>query len=86
MTNGKFKLTLSFITPEDTFLEHESRWDSSEDAIEEANEIAFKFVGYPLEDWGSKPLDFGNGNCMFLFYPNEEDKTSRYRLMITEIL
>lgn len=79
----RFKLTLNYVTTEDTFLEHESIHSSHESALEEADDVAFQNVGFPLEDWGSSPLDFGNGNVLFVFYPNEVDKTSRYRLSVT---
>lgn len=81
MTN--FKLSLSFVTPDGPFIEHESKHTSYEDAIEEADEVAFGTVGYPIENWNSNPLDFGEGNKLFVYYPNEEDKSSRYRLAIT---
>lgn len=82
-TPTEFKLTLNYVTPDDTFLEHESRHPSFDEALDEADEVAFNNVGFPLESWNNDAIDFGNGNKLFVYHPNEDDKTSRYRLSIT---
>lgn len=82
MNNAKFKLTLSYITPDGTVPEHESNHQTFDTAFDEADDLAFTTVGFPLENW-QLPLDFGNGRRLYYFYPNEEDRTSRYRLTIS---
>lgn len=75
-----FKITLSFITPDYTSEEYSETHPSLPDAIEESDDLAFSTVGFPLDHW--KKVDFGEGNQLYYFYPNEEDKTSRYKLAI----
>lgn len=75
-----FKLSLVFVTPDAVSEENCQQLPSMEDALEEADDIAFSTVGYPLEDWDF--VDFGEGNQLYYFYPNEVDKTSRYKLTI----
>lgn len=75
-----FKLTLSFVTPDYTSEEHVERFHSMQDAIEEADDLAFSTVGFPLEHW--KKFDFGDGNVLYSYHPNEVDSTSRYKLSI----
>ncbi|QYC52501.1 hypothetical protein [Salmonella phage SSBI34] len=82
MNNENFKLSLSFVTPDINSLEHVEYFPTFEDAIEEANEIAFTTVGYPLEDW--KVLDFGFESVLYSFCPNEADCSSRYKLTIVK--
>lgn len=82
MTTTSFKLTLDFISPDYTSEEHLETFCSLQDAVDEADDLAFKTVGFPLEDW--KRLDFGDGNQLYLYYPNEDDKVSRYKLSIIE--
>lgn len=82
MNNANFRLSLSFVTPDESYPEHTSDCDSIIDALDEADEIAFSHTGFPLENWLDH--DFGSGNRLFLFYPNEDDKTSRFKLTITE--
>ncbi len=79
-----FKLTLSYITPEYTSEECIKYFELFEDAAEEADDLAFITVGFPLEDWNN--VDFGEGNHLYSFYPNEADKTSRYKLSIVKEL
>lgn len=84
MDNVKpFKLEISFVTPDSTHPEHTSNHYCFNDAFEEADEQAFKTVGYPTEDW-DLGLDFGEGRMLYYFYPNDDDRTSRYRLTITK--
>ena len=75
-----YKLTLNFVTPDTNSEEHLELFPSLQDAVDEADDIAFNTVGYPLEDW--KKIDFGEGNLLYSFHPNEVDKTSRYKLAI----
>lgn len=75
-----FKLTLSYITSEYTSEESLSHHLTQEDALEEADDLAFSTVGFPLEDW--EFFDFGDQNGFYIFYPNAEDKFSRYKLTI----
>lgn len=75
-----YKLTLSFITPDYTSEEHCEHYPSFQDAIDDADDLAFSTVGYPLEDWSA--IDFGDGNHLYSFFPNEADTTSRYKLAI----
>jgi hypothetical protein len=82
MNNATFKLLLSFVTPDGTYTEHESIHTDLEDILEEADEIAFATTGYPTEVWHS--LHFDDVNQLFTYYPNEDDRTSRYKLSITE--
>lgn len=79
---NSYLLTLNFITPDYMSEEYSAPFLSLEEALEEADEIAFRTVGFPIEDW--KALDFGNGNRLYSFCPNEEDKSSRYKLSIVE--
>lgn len=75
-----YKLTLNFVTPDNTSEEHLENYPTLQDALDDADDLAFKTVGFPLEDWQS--VDFGDGNILYSFYPNEVDKTSRYKLAI----
>lgn len=75
-----YKITLCFVTPDYTSEEHSERFQSLQDAIEEADDLAFSTVGFPLEDW--KKIDFGEGNILYSYLPNEVDTTSRYKLSI----
>lgn len=75
-----YKLTLSFVTPDYTSEEHSEHYPTLQDAIDDADDLAFSTVGFPLEHWQS--VDFGDGNRLYSFYPNEVDKTSRYKLAI----
>lgn len=75
-----YKLTLSFVTPDYTSEEHSEHYPTLQDAIDDADDLAFSTVGFPLEDWQN--VDFGEGNHLYSFYPNEVDKTSRYKLAI----
>lgn len=77
-----FKLTLNLVTADYTSEDHTSKYPSFQDALDEADDLAFNAVGFPLEDW--EKVDFGDGNQLHLFYPNEADKTSRYKLTILE--
>lgn len=81
--NDNFKVTLTYVTSDDSYPEHTSEHTTSEDAFEEADDVAFKNVGLPLELW-RKVADFGEGNLLFVHYPNEQDKTSRYKLTIRQ--
>ena len=82
MHDDKFQLSLSYVTPDGTTTEHTSSHHSFDDAFDEADDLAFSTVGFPLESW-QLPLDFGNGRRLYYFYPTEEDRTSRYRLTIS---
>lgn len=82
MNNDQYKLTLSFVTPDIHSDEHTEYFPSFQDALEEANDIAFSFVGFPIEDW--KEVDFGAGNRLYSYCPNESDYSSRYLLKIVE--
>lgn len=82
MNNDNFKLTLSFVTPDGISDEHLSQYPSFEDSLEDADDLAFSTVGFPLDHWTS--VDFGEGNRLYFFYPNEDDKSSRYKLTIVE--
>jgi hypothetical protein len=84
MNNATYKLSLSFITPDGTYSEHESIHSDIDDVIEEADELAFATTGYPTELWYG--LNFDDVNKLFTFYPNEEDRTSRYKLSISEVI
>lgn len=75
-----FKLTLNFVTLDNTSEEHLGTFPTLQDALDEADDLAFSTVGFPLENW--KHVDFGDGNSLYSFYPNEVDKTSRYKLTI----
>lgn len=75
-----YKLTLNLVTPDYTSEENSERYPTLQDALDDADDIAFNTVGFPLEDW--QGVDFGEGNHLYLFYPNEADKTSRYKLSI----
>lgn len=77
-----YKLTLNFITPEYTSEEHLEYYPTLQDALDDADDLAFRTVGFPLEDW--KSVDFGEGNHLYSFYPNEADKASRYKLTVLE--
>lgn len=79
--NDNIKLTLNYVTPEDTFLEHMSKHPDVDSALDEANDVAFNTVGFPLESW--TVTEFSPGNLLYVYHPNEVDKTSRYRLTIT---
>lgn len=78
MTN--FKITLSLVTSEYTSEEQESYVSTLEDAIEEANDIAFTSVGFSLDYW--KVVDFGDGNRLYSYTPNEIDTSRRYKISI----
>ncbi|WP_133670632.1 hypothetical protein [Burkholderia pseudomallei] len=80
MNNDNITLSLSFVTQDTSFVEHTQTYPSVSDALEDADDVAFTHTGFPLESWES--LDFGFGNSLFLFYPNDDDKTSRYKLTL----
>lgn len=82
MNDTNFKLLLNYITEEYTSEEHCAEFNSLDDALEEADDVAFENVGFPLESWQS--VDFGDGNLLYFFYPNEEDRTTKYKLTILE--
>lgn len=81
MHDAEFKLFLDYITPDGATQEHSSTHSTFDEAFDEADDLAFSTVGFPLESW-QLPLDFGNGRRLYYFYPNEEDRSSRYRLII----
>jgi hypothetical protein len=84
MDNVKpFKLEISFVTPDGLHPEHISHHYCFDDAYEEANDQAFKNVGFSMDSW-DLGLDFGEGRMLYYFYPNDDDRTSRYRLTITK--
>ena len=80
MNDENYKLTVSFVTPENTSEEYSAEFSSLQDALDDADDVAFETVGFPLEDW--KFVDFGDANRLYVYYPNEEDMTSRYKLTI----
>lgn len=80
MDNIKFRIHLAYITPDNISEEGCSSHEDLDDALEEADELAFSTTGFPLEEW--KHVDFGDGNGLYSFYPNEEDKTSKYKLTV----
>ena len=84
MNNESFRLSLTYVTPEETIPEHTSLHYSFDDAFDEADDLAFSTVGFPLESW-QLSLDFGDGHRLYYFYPNESDTTSRYRLIIAGV-
>lgn len=72
------KLTLDYITPEYISEEAIEYYEDLSDALEEADDIAFSRVGYPLDCW--KFIDFGDGNHLYVFYPNDEDRTCKFKM------
>lgn len=79
--NDNFKLKLIFKTDSGDYTEHESSHISFDDAIDEANEVAFSTVGFNIESW-QEIGNFDDIGKLYVFYPNDEDKTTRYVLRI----
>lgn len=82
MSNQQLKLRLNFITPDYISEEYSATFSCVDDLLEEADDLAFQTVGFPLENW--EMVDFGEGNRLYFFYPNEDDRTSKYKMSILE--
>lgn len=81
MDNTNFKLKLIFKTDSGDYTEHDSDHATIEDALDEANEVAFSTVGFNLESWQTVGNfeDFGK---LYVYYPNDDDRTTRYLIKI----
>lgn len=83
LTNMKnFKLALEYGAAGYVTQEYIDIFDSYDEAFDEGNDIAFESTGFSLECW--KKIDFGKGNRIYFFYPNEGDLTSRYKMTFME--
>lgn len=80
-----YEIRLRFVTDSGNFLEHESIVLDKDSMLEEIEEVAFQSTGYPLEYWLKREMDFEEDNFFYVFYPNEEDKSSRYQLTVAEV-
>lgn len=63
------------------YTEHESTYGTLDDAIEEANDIAFDHTGFNLETW-KYVASFGEEGGLYYFYPVEGDQSIKYALRI----
>lgn len=83
MSDKKFKAEAVYSTPEydseDFYFDH---YESFEDAYEDASEYAFSTIGFPLEDW--KEVELDEHNRLYFFYPNENDRTIKLKVTISE--
>lgn len=79
--NDNYKLKIIFKTDSGDYTEHESFHTSLDDAFDEANEVAFSTVGFNLESW-NEIANFDELGKLYVFYPNDEDKTTRYVLKV----
>jgi len=79
-----FNLNLYVVTPEFSSEEESLFFDDLDDAMEEADEMAFRSVGFPLEDW--ETVDFGGSNILYVFYPNEEDRSTRVKITVVKTI
>lgn len=82
-----FKLKLVYKSDNSTdgeYIEHESSHSTIDEAIEEANEIAFDNTGFNLETW-SCLASFGEEGGLYCYYPNEGDFSNRYAIRIFRV-
>ena len=76
-----FNLKLVYKTDNEEYVENESTHRNYDDAIDEANEIAFSTTGFNLETW-KHVASFGEDGGLFYFYPIEDNRTVKYVLRV----
>lgn len=82
MDMKNFKLRLDYCASDYVTEEYSQIVENYDEAFEEGNDVAFETTGFSLECW--KKVDFGKGNHIYLFYPNEGDYSTRYKMTLME--
>lgn len=76
-----FKLELIYKSTNGEYTEHESHHSSIDEAIDEANDVAFSTIGYNLESW-QLIASFGEEGFLYYFYPFDGDTSTKYTIRI----
>lgn len=76
-----FKLKMVLKSDNGEYVEHESFHKTHDDALEEADDVAFSTTGFGIESW-KYIASFGEEGGLYYFYPIEGISTTKYVIRI----